>query len=91
MTFSTAKRTVMALFSIGVLLLLIALIAPSNYSGILLISGITIFAMGLVVVFKFCKCPSCGSLIFRKLFVLKVCPNCKRDLVTGAKVKNKHR
>ncbi len=88
MRFQTAKRLVMALFMVAVILILAAMLLANEMSGMLLIIGIIVFVGGLVIVFMYCRCPSCGALIFRKLFVLKVCPNCKRDLATGVKVKN---
>ena len=46
--------------------------------------------VGVIVVARFlCVCPHCGKRIVSGVLVLRVCPKCKHDLLTGAKVKNK--
>lgn len=44
-------------------------------------------AVGIIA--KWCRCPWCGHLLFRKLYTLKVCPACNRNLETGKKKKGK--
>ena len=44
---------------------------------------------GVLVGCLFCVCPHCGKRIVSGVLVLRVCPKCKHDLLTGAKVKNK--
>ena len=45
--------------------------------------------MFLVIASALCVCPHCGKRIVSGVLVLRVCPKCKHDLLTGAKVKNK--
>ncbi len=40
-----------------------------------------------VVASRQCRCPYCGKRILAGVLVLEVCPNCKRNLYTGDKVK----
>ena len=43
----------------------------------------------MAVVLKWSRCPWCGGLIIKKLFSIKECPHCGRDLETGKKKKGK--
>ena len=53
-----------------------------------LIAGAATCLVGVVVVaLRFCRCPHCGKRIINGVLVLKVCPKCKRSLITGKKVK----
>ena len=46
----------------------------------------------LVVVFLYSRCPSCGKVIAFGVLQATSCPRCKRNLVTGEKMKkNKSR
>ena len=46
-----------------------------------------LFVTALVCVFKYCRCPSCGKVIFFGVLAVKDCPRCHRNLVTGKKTK----
>ncbi len=41
----------------------------------------------IVVSRQLCVCPHCGKRIVSGVLVLRVCPKCKYDLITGTKVK----
>ncbi len=40
-----------------------------------------------VVASRSCRCPYCGKSIVAGVLVVSTCPNCKRNLYTGDKVK----
>ena len=46
-----------------------------------------LFATALVCIFKYCRCPNCGKVIFFGVLAVKSCPRCHRNLVTGKKMK----
>lgn len=45
------------------------------------------FATAVVIVFKYCRCPSCGKVIFLGVLRVTACPRCRRSLTTGKKIK----
>ncbi|MBQ5405164.1 MAG: hypothetical protein IIU18_00820 [Oscillospiraceae bacterium] len=50
-----------------------------------------LLAAMLVCAAKFCRCPSCGKRIIAGALAVTVCPNCRRDLRSGRKVKKSRR
>ena len=54
---------------------------------VMMIGGLVFFAAAGVVVFKQCRCPHCGKVIFLGVLAVTSCPKCKRNLTTGKKVK----
>ena len=54
---------------------------------ILVIAAFAIVAVLLAVIYKYCRCPYCGKRIFAGVLAVKSCPNCRRNLITGKKVK----
>ena len=58
--------------------------------------GLTVVTIGLfvavfVVLFKYCRCPHCGKVIFLGVLAVTSCPKCRRNLITGKKVKRSKR
>lgn len=49
------------------------------------------FVLTFVVIFLYCRCPSCGKRVYLGLFKAVNCPKCRRNLLTGAKGKGKKR
>lgn len=49
---------------------------------------VVLFITCLVVIFKYCRCSSCGKVIFFGVLAVKSCPRCHRNLVTGKKMKS---
>ena len=53
-----------------------------------LVLGSAACVIGVIVAARqLCVCPHCGKRIVNGVLVLKVCPKCKHDLLTGARVK----
>ena len=48
---------------------------------------VVLFVTCLALIFKYCRCPNCGKVIFLGVMALKSCPRCHRNLVTGKKMK----
>ena len=58
--------------------------------------GLTVVTIGLfvavfVVLFKYCRCPHCGKVIFLGVLAVTSCPKCRRNLITGKMVKRSKR
>ena len=58
--------------------------------------GLTVVTIGLfvavfVVLLKYCRCPHCGKVIFLGVLAVTSCPKCRRNLITGKKVKRSKR
>jgi len=49
------------------------------------------FVAIFVVVYKYCRCMHCGKVIIFGVMAVTTCPRCKRNLVTGKKVKKSKR
>ena len=54
---------------------------------VLTILTILFFVATIYTMIKYCRCPHCGKVIFFGVLTIKACPNCKRSLITGKKVK----
>ena len=63
----------------------------SRLQLILLLLTLAFTVAALVVVFVYSRCPSCGKLIAFGVLQATCCPRCKRNLVTGQKMKKKSR
>ncbi len=48
---------------------------------------IILFITTIVIIVRQCRCPHCGKIIFLGVLAVTACPNCKRSLTTGKKVK----
>ena len=56
--------------------------------GLFAAATLILFFAGVYIDYKHCRCPHCGKVIFLGVLAVKACPKCKRNLVTGKKVKN---
>ena len=54
-------------------------------------TGIAMFLvmLALYFIFRYCRCPYCGKQIFFGVSKATSCPRCRRNFVTGKKVKKK--
>lgn len=52
---------------------------------------VALFIGAIVTVYKYCRCPHCGKVIFLGVLAVTSCPKCKRNLVTGKKTKKTKR
>ena len=55
--------------------------------GIFAAATLILFAACIVIVIKSCRCPHCKKVIFLGVLAVTSCPRCKRNLVSGRKVK----
>ena len=55
--------------------------------GIFAAATLILFFAGIYIDCKHCRCPHCGKVIFLGVLAVTACPKCKRNLVTGKKVK----
>ena len=46
-----------------------------------------IFVAIIYIAVKYCRCPNCGKLILLGVLAVEACPRCKRNLVSGRKMK----
>ena len=58
-----------------------------NLQLVFTVLTIVLFVASIYTMVKYCRCPSCGKIIFLGVLTIKVCPRCKRSLITGKKVK----
>ena len=91
-TFEMARNIIKCLLALAAAMCVIALIINDNGSPFAVYAAI--IAVGCIVAVLFLvvtclKCPYCGRLIVRKCLVVKSCPHCNRNLVTGLKGKKK--
>ncbi len=64
----------------------------SSEMKICMAAAVVCMVAGLAACYLWCRCPHCGSRLFRKVMSLKACPHCGRDFESGKKiqkVKNK--
>lgn len=45
------------------------------------------FGTAIWVIAKYCRCPNCNKVIAFGVLVVKSCPRCHRNLITGKKMK----
>ncbi len=92
MNLQSAKKLATLFIFLSIAVCILGLVINGNNEEALASYGIAaivmlFLAMGVIV--KWCRCPWCGQLLFRKMYTLTVCPACHRDLVTGKKKKGK--
>ena len=83
MKFSTAKAASMgmllAALTIGVSSALIFEEGTAAYTGSAVLIAV-LFALALVIMFVWGRCPYCGKRLFYGLYKWKICPKCRRKL-----------
>ena len=92
MSFKTVKKIAIAGLLLSLLLCLIGVFGmdpSSQQAGSMAIWAIVVLMFTMAIVLKWSRCPWCGELIIKKLFSVKECPCCGRDLETGKKKKGK--
>lgn len=57
------------------------------WQSVLLWATVAMFAVSIWIIYKYCRCPHCGNVIFLGVLAIKQCPRCKYDLATGRKIK----
>ena len=63
----------------------------SRLQLILILLTLVFMIAAVVVIFLYSRCPSCGKVIAFGVLKATSCPRCKRNLVTGQKMKKKSR
>lgn len=92
MSFKTVKKVAIAGLLLSLVMCLIGIFGmdpSSQQAGSMAIWAIVVLMFTMAVVLKWSRCPWCGELIIKKLFSIKECPHCGRDLETGRKKKGK--
>ncbi len=92
MSFERAQGLVKGFLYSAVGFCIVGLIVNGTYPDLAVYAvgaAILFMVLALGVVFLCLKCPYCGKQIFVKCLTIKVCPHCKRNMVTGLKVKGK--
>ena len=92
MSFKTVKKIAIAGLLLSLLLCLIGVFGmdpSSQQAGSMAIWAVVVLMFTMAIVLKWSRCPWCGELIIKKLFSVKECPYCGRDLETGKKKKGK--
>ena len=92
MSFKTVKKVAIAGLVLSLAMCFIGVFGmdpSSQQAGSMAIWAIVVLMFTMAVVLKWSRCPWCGELIIKKLFSIKECPHCGRDLETGRKKKGK--
>lgn len=92
MSFKLVKKIAIAGLMLSLLLCLIGVFGMdpgTQESGSMAIWAVVVLLFTMAVVLKWSRCPWCGELIIKKLFTIKECPHCGRDIETGKKNKGK--
>ena len=91
--FVYGKRTVKKAVAAAVVCCVATLVTQNNSSLYMLFFALTVaaFIAAILIVFKYCRCPHCGKVIFLGVLSVTTCSRCKRNLVTGKKVKKSKR
>ena len=92
MKFETVKKVTMAGLVLTAMVCILGIVSGGSDPQLTMYmsyAALVIMLFTLAIVLKWGRCPWCGALLIRKMFSLKVCPSCNRDLVTGKKKKGK--
>ena len=91
--FTYGRDLVRKILYASVVTCVITLLLRSNPSLQLAFFVITfaLFAAIFVVLYKYCRCPHCGKMIVFGVMAVTTCSRCKRNLITGKKVKKSQR
>ena len=89
-SFEAARNIIKCLLGIAAILCIVALILGEDavtfgtYAAVVAVGCIV---LAIIVLITGMRCPYCGQLIVRKCLIVKSCPHCGRDLVSGLKGK----
>ena len=92
MSLNTAKKVVRYLLILCVATAIFGVALASQHSpnaAYVSLISLALFALSIIVLLVFSKCPFCGKRITKGLFTVTHCPHCRRDLITGVKKKGK--
>ncbi|MCR5137875.1 MAG: hypothetical protein K6C12_12450 [Oscillospiraceae bacterium] len=88
--FERGRRIVIALIALAVAFGLAALMFTkegTTENMVLALASLACIIAVIAAAMRYCRCPHCGKRIVNGVLVLKVCPSCKRSLITGQKIK----
>ena len=92
--FEDTKSLIKTLVVLAVICCLASLFFTQEGSSlqlVLMVLTLVFMVAAIVVVFLYSRCPSCGKVIAFGVLKATCCPRCKRNLVTGQKMKKKSR
>ena len=92
--FEDTKSLIKTLVFLAVICCLASLFFTQEGSSlqlILILLTLVFMIAVVVVIFLYSRCPSCGKVIVFGVLKATSCPRCKRNLVTGQKMKKKSR
>ena len=92
-SFVYGRELVKKLLVLAIATAIATLLMRSNPSVQLVLTIVTIvlFVVVFVTIYKNCRCSHCGKVIFFGVLAVTSCPRCKRNLITGKKVKKSKR
>ena len=87
--FERGRKIVLVLLVLAIAFGVVALCSAENSSQqvIFIFAAFTCMAGLIVASLKLCRCPHGGKRILNGVLVKKICPNCRRSLTTGKRVK----
>ena len=87
--FERGRKIVLVLLVLAIAFGVVALCSAENSSQqvIFIFAAFTCMAGLIVASLKLCRCPHCGKRILNGVLVKIICPNCRRSLTTGKRVK----
>lgn len=92
MRFEKAKRLVTILLVFSIMACVVGLLFGHGNREFLIGTAAAALASLLLagfVIVKYCRCPWCGKLLLRRMFAVRTCPDCRRDIETGKRRKGK--
>lgn len=89
MKFETGKKIVMIFMFLSAGACIAGLLLGGESADYYVMAAISLMLISMGALFLWCRCPWCGKVIVKDLFRAKVCPSCRRDLITGKKKKGK--
>ena len=91
--FVYGRRLLKIAMAAAVIFCIATLLVPNGSSLYLTFFVLTIaaFVLSAVIIYKYCRCPHCGKLIFLGVLSITTCSRCRHDLITGKKVKKSKR
>ncbi len=87
--FERGRKIVLVFLILAIAFGVMALFSAENSNQqVIFIFAAFICMVGVIAAaLKLCRCPHCGKRILNGVLVKKTCPNCRRSLTTGKRVK----